>query len=117
MKGQLYSVYVLAVLAAVLGATNLFAYISAGINDSSTFGSNLFPLILAICFIIATFTIYKRETAGWFAFLLGIGILLVQTIMSFSVDNIQVIGTICIYLFVVFYLLDDHVMRMFRVKK
>lgn len=117
MKGQLYSAYVLTVLAGIFAITNLAAYLAAGIDNTDNFTGNLVPLILAICFAVATFTMYKRHPAGWVTFLIGIVILLVQTVLSISLSNLGVITNICIYLFMVFYLIDDHVMRMFGLKK
>ena len=117
MKGQLYSVYVLTVLAGIFALTNLAAYLAAGIDNTDNFTGNLVPLIIAVCFAVATFTMYKKHPAGWITFLLGIVLLLVQAIMSISLTNLGVITTICIYLFMVFYLIDDHVMRMFGLKK
>jgi len=60
---------------------------------------------------------YKRHPAGWIAFLVGIVILLVQAILSISLSNLGAITTICIYLFMVFYLIDDEIMRIFHLKK
>lgn len=117
MKGQLYSVYVLTVLAGIFALTNLAAYLAAGIDNTDNFTGNLVPLIIAVCFAVATFTMYKKHPAGWITFLIGIVLLLVQAIMSISLTNLGVITTICIYLFMVFYLIDDHVMRMFGLKK
>ena len=117
MKGQLYSVYVLTVLAGIFALTNLAAYLAAGIDNTDNFTGNLVPLIIAVCFAVATFTMYKKHPAGWITFLIGIVLLLVQAIMSISLTNLGVITTICIDLFMVFYLIDDHVMRMFGLKK
>ncbi len=117
MKGQLYSAYVLTVLAGIFAITNLAAYLAAGIDNTDNFTGNLGPLIIGICFAIATFTMYKRHPAGWITFLIGIVVLLVQTILSISLTNLGAITNICIYLFMVFYLIDDHVMRMFGVRK
>lgn len=117
MKGHLYAVYVLTVLAFIFAITNLAAYLAAGFDDANNFGNNLVPLILAACFGVATFTLYKRHPAGWITFFIGIIILLVQSIMAISLNNLTVITTVCIYLFMVFYLIDDHIMRMFSLKK
>ena len=117
MKGQLYSAYVLTVLAGIFAITNLAAYLAAGIDNTDNFTGNLVPLIIAVCFGIATFTMYKRHPVGWVTFLIGIVLLLVQTILSISLTNLGAITNICIYLFMVFYLIDDHVMRMFGLKK
>lgn len=117
MKGQLYSSYVLTVLAFIFAVTNLVAYIAAGIDNTDNFTSNFAPLLMAVCFAIATFTLYKQHPVGWVTFLIGIVFLLVQTILSISLTNLSAITTVCIYLFMIFYLIDDHVMRMFKIKK
>lgn len=118
MKGQLYSVYVLTVLAGIFAITNLVAYLAAGIDNTDNFTGNLLPLITAVCFAIATFTMYKKHPVGWITFLIGIVIILVQAIMSISITNIAgPVTSACVYLFMVFYLIDDHVMRMFRIRK
>ena len=117
MKLKLYSVYVLVVLAFIFALTNLAAYLAAGIDNTDNFTGNLAPLILGVCFGIATYAMYKRHPAGWIAFLVGIVILLVQAILSISLSNLGVITTICIYLFMVFYLIDDEIMRIFHLKK
>ena len=117
MKGQLYAAYVLTVLAFIFAITNLAAYLAAGFDNTDNFTGNLVPLILAICFGVATFTMYKRHPAGWVTFLIGIVILLVQSIMAVSLSNLSAITTVCVYLFMVFYLIDDHVMRMFSIRK
>ena len=118
MKGQLYSVYVLTVLAAIFAVTNLVGYIAAGIDNTDNFTGNLIPLIIAACFAVATFTMYKKHPVGWITFLIGIVLLLVQTILSITLLNIVgPVTSACIYLFMIFYLIDDHVMRMFGLRK
>lgn len=114
MKGQLYSLYVLTVLAAVFCITNAAEYLTSIIDNFENVLNNIIPLILSLCFGVAAFTMIKKRSAGWFAFLLGILILMVKALMTMTVGTIfDVVPQLCIYLFMIFYILDDNVMSMF----
>ena len=116
MNGRKYSYYVLLVLAAVFAITNLIAYLQAGMDNADAFTSNWITLLVAIFFFLALFLMPKKDSFGWGCCLVGMLILTLQTLMGLQSAGIAGITELCLDLFVVFYLLDDYILRMFRLK-
>ena len=116
MNGRKYSYYVLLVLAAIFAITNIITYVQAGLDDSSAFTADWMMLLTGIFFILALVLMPKRSSIGWVCCLIGMLILTFQSLMGLMSSGAAGVTELCLDLFVVFYLLDDYILRMFGIK-
>ena len=113
MNGRKYSYYVLLVLTAVFAITNLISYLQAGLNNPDAFANNWMTLLITVFFFLALFLMPKKNAFGWGCCLVGMVILAVQALMGLQSAGITGVTELCLDLFVIFYLLDDYILRMF----